>query len=216
MRIILLGPPGAGKGTEAELLVKHYHIPHISTGNIFRALYKDNTTVGKIAKEYIDKGQLVPDDITNEIVRNRLNHADAKKGFLFDGYPRNVDQAAWFDELLIQKEWKLDAVINIYVPDEVLIERISGRRVCESCGAVYHVTNKKSNVEGICDVDGGKLIQRADDMEETVQRRLRVYNEQTEPVIGYYQSKGAIVMIDGTQSIKEVDTAIKKVLGEMN
>jgi adenylate kinase len=216
MRIILLGPPGAGKGTEAELLVKHYQIPHISTGNIFRALYKDNTTVGKIAKEYIDRGQLVPDDITNEIVRNRLNHADAKKGFLFDGYPRNVDQAAWFDELLIQKEWKLDAVINIYVPDEVLVERISGRRVCESCGAVYHITNKKPNVEGTCDVDGGKLIQRADDMEETVQRRLRVYNEQTEPVIGYYQRKGAIVMIDGTQSIKEVDTAIKKVLGEMN
>src|SRR3989339_2206372 len=133
MRIILMGPPGVGKGTEAELLVKHYQIPHISTGNIFRELYKDRTTVGKIAKEYIDRGELVPDDITNEIVRNRLNHADAKKGFLFDGYPRNVDQAAWFDELLIQKEWKLDAVINIYVPDEVLIERISGRRVCESC-----------------------------------------------------------------------------------
>lgn len=216
MRIILMGPPGVGKGTEAELLVKHYHIPHVSTGQIFRELYKDNTTVGKIAKEYIDRGELVPDQITNEIVRHRLMHKDCKKGFLFDGYPRNIEQAKAFDVLLDEMGWKLNAVINIAAPDEVIVKRIAGRRVCETCGAVYHITNKKPQVEGICDLDGGKLIQRADDMEETVQRRLRVYNEQTAPVIGYYRNKGSIVEIDGTQSIQTTDSTIKKVLGEMN
>jgi len=217
MRIILMGPPGAGKGTLAESLVKHYHIPHISTGNIFRELFKDKTTIGKIAKEYIDRGELVPDDITNEIVRHRLSHADTtKKGFLFDGYPRNIEQAKSFDQLLIQNTWSLDAVININVPDEIIVKRISGRRVCEVCGAVYHVNNKPPKNSGVCDHDGGKLIQRVDDMEETVQRRLRVYNEQTAPVIGYYENSGSIIHIDGTQTIQEVDAAIKKVLGEMN
>ncbi len=216
MRIILMGPPGVGKGTEAELLVKHYDIPHISTGNIFRELYKDKTQVGKIAKEYIDRGELVPDDITNEIVRHRLLMKDCKKGFLFDGYPRNIEQAKAFDALLIEQGWKLDAVINIAAPDHVIVDRIAGRRVCSTCGAVYHITNKKPKVEGICDVDGGKLIQRADDMEETVKRRLRIYYNQTEPVIGYYKAKGSIVEIDGTQTIEYTDTTIKKVLGEMN
>ena len=216
MRIILMGPPGVGKGTEAELLVKHYDIPHISTGNIFRELYKDKTQVGKIAKEYIDRGELVPDDITNEIVRHRLLMKDCKKGFLFDGYPRNIEQAKAFDALLVEQGWKLDAVINIAAPDNVIVDRIAGRRVCSTCGAVYHITNKKPKVEGICDVDGGKLIQRADDMEETVKRRLRIYYNQTEPVIGYYKAKGSIVEIDGTQTIEYTDTTIKKVLGEMN
>ncbi|HPG42439.1 MAG TPA: adenylate kinase [Acholeplasmataceae bacterium] len=216
MRIILMGPPGVGKGTEAELLVKHYDIPHISTGNIFRELYKDKTQVGKIAKEYIDRGELVPDDITNEIVRHRLLMKDCKKGFLFDGYPRNIEQAKAFDALLVEQGWKLDAVINIAAPDHVIVDRIAGRRVCSTCGAVYHITNKKPKVEGICDVDGGKLIQRADDMEETVKRRLRIYYNQTEPVIGYYKAKGSIVEIDGTQTIEYTDTTIKKVLGEMN
>lgn len=216
MRIILMGPPGVGKGTEAELLVKHYHIPHISTGNIFRELYKDNTTVGKIAKSYIDRGELVPDDITNEIVRQRLMHKDAEKGFLFDGYPRNIEQAKAFDKLLVDMGWKLNAVINIAAPDHVIINRIAGRRVCGTCGAVYHIANKKTKVENICDACGGTLIQRADDMEETVQRRLRVYNEQTAPVIGYYKEKGSIIEIDGTQSIAYTDSTIKKVLGEMN
>ena len=216
MRIIIMGPPGSGKGTEAALLIKHYNIPHISTGNIFRELYKDRTTVGKIAKEYIDRGELVPDDITNEIVRHRLTHADAKRGFLFDGYPRNIEQAKAFDALLVKLGWKLDAVINIKAPDELIVERISGRRVCESCGAVYHIHNKKPLHEGICDIDGGTLIQRVDDMEETVQRRLRVYNESTAPVIGYYEKTGSIIHIDGTKSIAETDSAIMKALGEMN
>jgi adenylate kinase len=216
MRIIIMGPPGSGKGTEAALLIKHYNIPHISTGNIFRELYKDRTTVGKIAKEYIDRGELVPDDITNEIVRHRLTHADAKKGFLFDGYPRNIEQAKAFDALLVKLGWKLDAVINIKAPDELIVDRISGRRVCESCGAVYHIHNKKPLIEGICDLDGGTLIQRVDDMEETVQRRLRVYNESTAPVIGYYERTGSIIHIDGTKTIAETDSAIMKALGETN
>jgi adenylate kinase len=214
MRIILLGPPGAGKGTAAELLTKHFHIPHVSTGNIFRSLYKDKTTVGKIAKEFIDRGELVPDDITNEIVRNRLAHHDATKGFLFDGYPRNIKQAESFDELLKEKKWTLDAVINIKLDDSIIVDRISGRRVCESCGAVYHILNKKPKVSGICDVDNGKLYQREDDMEKTVLRRLKIYNEQTAPVIGYYESKGSITHIDGTKSISEIFESIKKVLGD--
>ncbi len=214
MRIIIMGPPGVGKGTEAELLVKHYQIPHISTGNIFRELYKDRTTVGKIAKEYINRGELVPDDITNEIVRHRLNHHDVKKGFLFDGYPRNIEQAKALDEMLANQGCKLDAVINIAAPEELITERISGRRVCETCGAVYHIHNKKPKEEGICDNDGNPLIQRNDDLEETVRRRLRIYKDQTAPVIGYYEKAGAIIHINGTQTIKEVDAQVMKALGD--
>jgi len=214
MRIILLGPPGAGKGTAAELLTKHFNIPHVSTGDIFRSLYKDKTAVGKIAKEFIDRGELVPDDITNEIVRHRLSHHDATKGFLFDGYPRNINQAANFDQFLNERNWKLDAVINIKLDDHIIADRISGRRVCETCGAVYHIINKKPKLDNICDKDGGKLYQREDDMEKTVLRRLRIYNEKTAPVIGYYEKKGAINHIDGRQSINEIFEAIKKVLGD--
>jgi adenylate kinase len=216
MRIVLMGPPGSGKGTEAELLVKHYHIPHISTGNIFRELYKDKTAVGKTAKAYIDRGELVPDQITNEIVKHRLMRKDCKQGFLFDGYPRNIEQAKAFDQMLEDLNWKLTAVINIDATDEVIIKRIAGRRVCSTCGAVYHTINKKPQVEGICDVDGGKLIQRADDMEETVRWRLKVYKEQTAPVVGYYREKGTLIEVDGSHGIDDTDRAIQKVLGEMN
>ncbi|MCR3905938.1 MAG: adenylate kinase [Tenericutes bacterium] len=216
MRIILMGPPGVGKGTEAQLLSKHYQIPHISTGNIFRELYKDRTTVGKIAKEYIDRGELVPDDITNEIVRQRLSKSDAEKGFLFDGYPRNIEQAKSFDQYLDQKGWTMDAVINIAIDENLLVDRISGRRVCEVCGEVYHVKYKKPEKPGICDKDGGRLIQRTDDMEETVQRRLRIYNEQTAPVIGYYENSGFLFTIDGSGTIEETNSRIMKVLGEVD
>ncbi len=216
MRIILMGPPGVGKGSEAELLIKSFQIPHISTGDIFRELYKDRTTVGKIAKEYISRGELVPDDITNEIVRHRLSQPDVKKGFLFDGYPRNIEQAKALDEILAKKGCKLDAVINIDAPEEQIVERISGRRVCSTCGAVYHIHSKKPQVEGICDLDGGQLIQRNDDMPETVQRRLRIYKDQTAPVIGYYQEKGAIVYIDGTSTIAHTHAQVMKALGELN
>lgn len=214
MRIILMGPPGAGKGTAAESLIKHYQIPHISTGNIFRELYKDKTTVGKIAKEYMNRGELVPDDITNEIVRQRLSQDDVKQGFLFDGYPRNQEQAIALDQMLLQKGWHITAAINFSAPDQVIIDRISGRRVCESCGTVYHIQNKKPKVEGVCDVDGGKLILRADDMEETVKRRLKIYYDLTEPIIGYYEKKGLLITVDGTKSIAETDMTLKKVLGD--
>lgn len=215
MRIIIMGPPGVGKGTAAASLCKHYDIPHISTGNIFRELYKDQTEVGKKAKGYVDRGELVPDDITNLIVYNRLLQEDAKNGFLLDGFPRNIFQAKALDEYLAESNIKIDTVINLKAPDHLIVERIGGRRVCESCGAVYHVANLKSKVEGICDKDGEKLIQRIDDMEETIQRRLKVYYDQTEPVIGYYEKKGAIFHIDGTGTIEEVNAQMMKALGKL-
>lgn len=214
MRMIIMGPPGVGKGTAAALLCKHYGIPHISTGNIFRELDKDQTEVGKKAKGYVDRGELVPDEITNLIVYNRLLQEDAKGGFLLDGFPRNTFQAEALDGYLLESNIKVDAVINLKAPDQLIIERIGGRRVCETCGAVYHIKNLKPKVEGICDKDGGKLIQRIDDMEETIQRRLKVYESQTAPVVGYYEKKGKILHIDGTGTIEEVNTLIMKALGE--
>lgn len=216
MRIIIMGPPGVGKGTEAELLIKDFNIPHISTGNIFRELYRDKTTVGKIAKSYIDKGELVPDDITNEIVRNRLSKSDVEKGFLFDGYPRNIEQAEAFDRILDEKGWKLNAVINIQTSDELIIKRISGRRVCEDCGSIYHLENNPPKVDGVCDKCEGTLIQRDDDSQETVLRRLRIYYDQTEPVIGYYKHSGIMINADGSNAIAKNHTDIMKALGEMN
>jgi adenylate kinase len=162
----------------------------------------------------MNRGELVPDDITNEIVRQRLSQEDVKKGFLFDGYPRNQEQAIALDQMLDQKGWHITAAINFSAPDQVIIDRISGRRVCESCGTVYHVTNKKPKVQDVCDHDGGKLILRQDDMEETVKRRLRIYYELTEPIIGYYQKKDLLITIDGTKSILDTDLTLKKVLGE--
>lgn len=214
MRIILLGPPGVGKGTEAEILKKHYQIPHISTGNIFRELFHQETEIGKIAKSYIEKGQLVPDDITNEIVRQRLYHDDVKDGFMFDGYPRNIEQAEALDKTMAELGVKLNAVIDIEADDALILDRISGRRVCDSCGAIYHTTNKKPKVDGVCDRCGGKLIHRDDDKPETVKKRLKIYHDQTEPVIGYYEKKGLIVAVDGSTSIEYTNEQILKALGE--
>jgi adenylate kinase len=216
MRIIIFGPPGVGKGTQAEMLMQNHNIPHISTGNIFRELYRKQTEVGKIAKAFIDRGELVPDDITNAIVKKRISENDIiEKGFLSDGYPRNIDQAVAFDEMLEEKGWTLDAVFYISAPDEKIIKRIAGRRVCESCGAVYHVESKKPKTQGICDVDGGKLIHRVDDMEETVKNRLDIYKNATEPIIGYYEkSKHPLFRIDGSNTIEETYESIIKALGE--
>lgn len=215
MRIIIMGPPGVGKGTAASFIAKQYNIPHISTGDIFRNLFKDQTDIGKIAKGYLDRGELVPDDITNLIVYNRLLESDAKNGFLLDGFPRNVNQAKKLDEYMQEGNLSIDAILNLTAPDDVIVERISGRRVCPTCGAIYHVETLKPKVEGICDLDGSKLIQRKDDSEETVRKRLKIYYEQTEPVVNYYENKGRVVIIDGTKSIDDVQALIMKALGEM-
>ena len=216
MRLIIMGPPGVGKGTESKILIKHYHIQHISTGDIFRELFSGDSEIGKIAKSYIDRGELVPDDITNEIVRLRLEKEDVLKGFLFDGYPRNLAQAEALDQIMKSKGWKIDAVIDIQADKETLIGRISGRRVCETCGAVYHIENNKPKVEGICDLDGGHLIQRVDDQEETVLNRIEIYLEQTKPVVGYYEKQKLCVHIDGSKEISDTNEQIMKVLGEVN
>ena len=213
MIVILLGAPGAGKGTQAELLVKRYQIPHIATGDIFREHFKKETPIGKLAKEYIDKGQLVPDQLTNDIVRDRLSQKDAQKGFILDGYQRNLFQARALDQLIERHGWKVTAVININPPVEILVNRISGRRICSKCGAVYHVTNKKPKVEGICDVCGGSIIQRKDDNAEVVLKRLEVYENQTKELIDYYRNQGILHDVSGLE-IKKTDEEVVQILGE--
>ncbi|MGI6781770.1 MAG: adenylate kinase [Acholeplasmataceae bacterium] len=213
MIVILLGAPGAGKGSQAELLVKRYQIPHIATGDIFRENFKKETPIGKLAKEYIDKGQLVPDQLTNDIVRDRLSKKDVQKGFILDGYPRNIVQAEALDKLLERFGWKVDAVININPPLDILVERISGRRICSNCGAVYHIKNKKPKVEGICDICGSPVVQRKDDREETVLKRLEVYENQTKELIDYYRKQGNLHNVSGLE-IKKTDEEVVAILGE--
>jgi len=213
MRIVLLGPPGAGKGTQAKLIVQKYNIPHISTGDIFRKNIKEMTPLGIKAKEYIDKGQLVPDELTVEIVKDRIKEEDCKNGFLLDGFPRTVAQADALNEVLSTLGTKLDHVININVDENNLIIRLTGRRVCPKCGASFHVAFNPPKVEGICDYCGAEVVQRADDSEETVKNRLSVYYKQTQPLIEYYTRNGLIRNINGEQDINEVFNEICKVLG---
>jgi len=213
LRLILLGPPGAGKGTQAVNIVKKYNIPHISTGDMFRKNIKEGTDLGIKAKEYIDKGLLVPDDLTVAIVKDRLTENDCKEGFLLDGFPRTVNQADSLDEELKGLSYELDNVINIEVSKDDLTQRAVGRRICKDCGATYHIDFNPSRVEKICDVCSGELIQRKDDTVETVSKRIEVYLEQTEPLIDYYEKKGILINIDGKQDINKVFEDIVKSLG---
>lgn len=214
MRLVLLGPPGAGKGTQASALIEKYSIPHISTGDILRSNIKTGTELGKKAKEYMDKGLLVPDELVVSIVKNRLLEDDCKEGFLLDGFPRTLNQGNALDKELIEMGLKLDKVVNIDVKSEVLIKRVTGRRVCKNCGATYHIEFNLPKKEGICDICEGELLQRVDDKKETVEKRIEVYHEQTEPLIDYYTEKGLILNIDGTKSINGIFEEIIKDLEE--
>ena len=214
MNLILLGPPGAGNGTQAVKIVEKYKIPHISTGDIFRANIKNGTELGKKAKAYMDKGELVPDDLVCEIATSRLLEDDCKDGFLLDGFPRTVYQAEKLDAFLTEHGKKVDKVLDIAVEKEELMTRLIGRRVCKACGATYHVTNMPPKQEGVCDKCGGELMQRADDTEETVANRIEVYNSQTMPLVEYYEKAGNIAHIDGAIGLENVFNHIVSVLGE--
>jgi len=213
MRLILLGAPGAGKGTQAVILAEEFKVPHISTGDIFRNNIKNGTELGKKAKEYMDKGLLVPDEITIEIVKDRLKQDDCKDGFILDGFPRTIPQAEYLDKVLNELNAPLDKVLNISVSDEIIVDRMSGRRTCTSCGASYHVINNPPKKEGVCDNCGADIIQRADDKEETVKQRLKTYHEQTEPLIDYYKKQGKLVTVNGENKIDDTKKEALKVLG---
>lgn len=212
MNIIMLGPPGAGKGTQAQMLAEKYGIPQISTGDILRAAVAEGTELGKKAKEYMDKGQLVPDEVVIGIVKERLSKPDCEKGFILDGFPRTVAQAEALDGILKEMGKKIDYVINIVVPDEEILKRLTGRRTCKVCGAMYHIIYNPPKVEGKCDKCGGDLYQRDDDKEETIKNRLSVYHSQTAPLIDYYRKKGVLIDIDGTKDIKTIFQDICAVL----
>ena len=212
MKIIMLGAPGAGKGTQAKMLSEKYDIPHISTGDIFRANIKNQTELGKKAKGYMDAGQLVPDELVVDLVVDRIKQQDCFKGFILDGFPRTIPQAEALDYALNNQNEKIDYAVNVDVPDEAIIDRMSGRRACVGCGATYHIKFNPTKVPGVCDVCGEKLILREDDKAETVRKRLEVYHEQTQPLIDYYARKNALLTVDGTQDINVVFNTIIKVL----
>ncbi|WP_369248587.1 adenylate kinase [Streptomyces sp. R41] len=205
MRIVLVGPPGAGKGTQAAFLAKNLSIPHISTGDLFRANISQQTELGKLAKSYMDKGELVPDEVTIAMAKDRMEQPDAENGFLLDGFPRNVSQAEALDEMLQAEAMKLDAVLDLEVPEDEVVRRIAGRRICRNDSShVFHVAYKAPKKDGVCDVCGGELYQRDDDSEETVRTRLEVYHTQTEPIIDYYKAQGLVVTISALGKVEEV------------
>lgn len=221
MRLIIMGPPGAGKGSQAAILKEKFDIPHISTGDIFRRNVENGTELGKKAKEYMDSGQLVPDELTADIVRDRLQQEDCKKGFLLDGYPRTLPQAEMLEKILNEMDIKIDKVISLNVSDETIMKRMTGRRICPDCDAIYNIFNLPPKEEGKCDVCNAELMQRVDDKAETVKERLDVYHKQTEPLLGFYKNKGILVEVEGKDKLedttKEVLDALvdkKKTLGD--
>lgn len=211
-RMIFVGPPGAGKGSQAKIISQTLNIPHISTGDMFRTHIKGSTPLGLEAKKYTDQGLLVPDDVTNQMVKDRLSQKDVEKGFIFDGYPRTPDQAIFLDNLLTVTNQKLDVVLNISSSDEVIVKRITGRRSCPVCGAIYHVDNYPPKVAGICDNDGATLVQRKDDQKETIIRRLSVYKEETFPLIKYYANKNLLMDVDGNQPLEMITKHVLEIL----
>ena len=215
MNIILMGLPGAGKGTQASEIVKKFPIPHISTGDMFRKAIKDETDLGKEAKSYMDRGELVPDEVTVGIVKDRISEDDAKKGFLLDGFPRTIEQAKALSEIMQELDRKIDAVINIEVPEEELMNRLTGRRICEKCGTTYHLVFNPPKVDGICDLDGGKLYQREDDNPETVANRLNVNVKQSKPILEFYDNKNVLKNIDGSRDIKVVTNDVIDILEDL-
>ncbi len=212
MKIIMLGAPGAGKGTQAKMIAEKFNIPHISTGDIFRANIKNGTELGKKAKEYMDKGQLVPDELTVEILLDRVAKDDCQNGYVLDGFPRTIPQADVLDKELTKLGDKVDFAINVDVPDENIVKRMSGRRACLKCGATYHIEHIPPKQEGICDKCGSELVQRDDDKPETVLNRLSVYHEQTQPLIEYYDNKKILKNVDGTKDMQEVFSDIVDIL----
>ncbi|MBQ0040992.1 MAG: adenylate kinase [Clostridiales bacterium] len=213
MRAVLLGPPGAGKGTQAVKLVEKYGVPQISTGDIFRANIKQGTELGKKAQEYMNKGELVPDSLVVDLVKDRLQQDDCKNGYLLDGFPRTIFQAEELDKFLAEQGHKLDAVINFQVGHDTLIERLTGRRICKKCGAGYHIVGMPPKVEGICDKCGGELEQRKDDTVETAENRIVVYNESTKPLIEYYEKSGALKNFNAEQDHMVVFKEIVEAIG---
>ncbi|SDI24600.1 Adenylate kinase [Pseudobutyrivibrio sp. 49] len=213
MKIIMLGAPGAGKGTQAKQIASKYSIPHISTGDIFRANIKNGTELGKKAKEYMDQGLLVPDELTCDLVMDRIAQDDAKNGFVLDGFPRTIPQAEALDAALTKIGQSMDFAIDVDVPDENIINRMSGRRACLNCGATYHIVSIPPKKEGICDTCGNELVLREDDKPETVKKRLDVYHDQTQPLIDYYNGKGILKSVDGTQPMEKVFEDITAILG---
>ena len=212
MKIIMLGAPGAGKGTQAKKIAEKYGIPHISTGDIFRANIKNQTELGMKAKAFMDQGALVPDELTLELIMDRFTNDDCKNGYVLDGFPRTIPQAEALTKALADKQDAVDYAINVDVPDEAIVTRMSGRRACLACGGTYHVVFNPTKAEGICDACGGELVLRADDKPETVQKRLDVYHEQTQPLIDYYQKQNILKEVDGTLKLDEVFQAIIDIL----
>ncbi len=213
MKIIMLGAPGAGKGTQAKKIADKYQIPHISTGDIFRANIKEGTELGKKAKSYMDQGLLVPDELTLELIMDRFRNPDCANGYVLDGFPRTIPQAEALTAALEKNGETIDYAINVEVPDENIVTRMSGRRACLACGATYHVVYAPTKTEGVCDRCGEKLVLRDDDKPETVKKRLDVYHSQTQPLIDYYTKQGKLVEVDGTQNVDAVFDAIVKILG---